>query len=329
MSIWTNRPRRVRNLAGIIATLLLGTRDATALNNDGKIPVLLYHSWTVADHDALARDLATMDAQGYRIIPAFWAAQWALSQRDGSTLPSKSVVITFDDGGRGDWYDEGSTKSFRRILEEFRTTHPHQTTVHASSFVIGSQTARQWIDLEGGLSDTWWGEANASGLIEIYNHGADHDHPSIGDANRDGQPDGFPPYHPWLWDGALGVHVALSAGPGGGQGSGDFARINDYREADGEVRRSAAYIATKIAPAWPDLFAYPYGKFSTYLANRYFPQQQAEHRTVAAFRTGTGVFNSNYLKRTTNRWQIPRFTCGAPHPNGWTDTAGLVKILSP
>ena len=307
---------------------LAGPDRAAALSNDGKIPVLLYHSWTAADHPALERDLATIDQQGFWVIPAFWAVQWMLGQRDGATLPAKAVVLTCDDGARADWYDEGAQKSFRRIVEEFKASRPGQSSAHISSFVIGSPTARAWIDPNGGLTDDWWSAANESGVMEVYNHGADHDHPDINDGNGDGKPDGIPAFNPYFWDQNLGIYVAIGAGPGGGSGTANFARIDDYREADAEIRRSAAYIASRIAPAWPDLFAYPYGQFSSYLAQTYFPQRQSEHRTVAAFRTGTGSFAGNYLKRTTNRWKIPRFTHGAAAPNGWSDSAGLIAILN-
>lgn len=316
------------------------------LSNNGKVPVLTYHSHDVyspCDYAnnailALEQDLETIRSQGFTVVPLYWIAEWAVGIRDGSTLPDKVVGISFDDGLDLDWIDFPSSecgylKSFRRILQEFKAKYPDLPwySPHASSFVIGSPIARSII-FPGFMNDHWWAEANASGIMEIYNHSADHDHQTI-----------IGP----IWEPALGVYL-VCGGYGGDadacysqgvwRGCGDnppfglpnFLRIDRYNEALCAVTKSAQYIHSKIYPAWPDLFAYPYGGASSYLRNTYFPIYQSQHQTLAAFGGEVSTTNRslNYVTRSQNRWFLPRFihrrTDGI---TGWSSTQQLIQIL--
>lgn len=271
-----------------------------------KIPVLAYHShWILGntyktnDHIALHHDLRTIHAQGFLVVPLVWIVEWILGRREEAAL-RKSIAITFDDGADFDYYDldhpqYGPQRSFYNILRDFQkecgsAAHPF---LHASSFVIVSPEVRQAIDERsyaglGWMTDGWWKEAHDSGLMSIYNHSWDHNHPD-----------------------ASAVYEK-------NQCKGSFSTIDTFAECQGEVKRAAEYIHQRIAPAWPELFAYPWGQSSDYLRDIYFPQFQNEHRTLAAFRTG-----GDYVRKTSPRWNLPRFVCGAE----WQNTAELVRIL--
>ncbi len=84
-----------------------------------------------------------------------------------------------------------------------------------------------------------------------------------------------------LSDSELGIYVAVGAGTEGVQGAGNFARIDNYDACTRNVRAAGRLISTRISPARADLFASPNG------------------------------VPSDYLTRSTNRWLVPRFVCGA------------------
>ena len=271
-----------------------------------RIPVLTYHSHRVLgttyeanDHVAFHRDLRTIHAQGFRVIPLRWVVEWVLGRRDGSTL-HRSVAITFDDGPDLDYYglyhpQYGHQRSFYNILLDFQaevgaSAQPH---LHASSFVIASPAARRELDAQnlggrGWMTDTWWKEANSSGIMSIFNHSWDHNHP---DVRRVCEQD---------------------------QRKGSFEVIDTYTECRCEVEQAAMFIHRKIHPAWPVVFAYPWGQSSAYVRENCLPYFRDRHHTLAAFGAG-GV----YVTRSSPRWNLPRFVSGA----GWQTTDEFIRIL--
>lgn len=314
---------REANVRTVVARLLVvaslgilaAATPSSALPNNGNIPILAYHAWAPGDHPGLESDLAAIDANGFKVIPVWWAVQWMLGNRDGSTLPDCVIALTSDDGHFSEWTDwpaEG-VDSFKTILEDFKATH-NQPNTHLSAFVVASPLARNWQNAAD-FTEDWWGPANASGIMEVYNHGADHDWKKLDDGNLDTIPD-FPPGHCSLLESAFVPNTYIAVGDPSGQGGiglADFFRIDSYMEADKQVRRAGNYIATKISPAYPDLFATPYGDQSTYLRDTYFPDCQTvnagcpqKHNVTAAF----GPAGSVYVDRNTNRWAIPRFVYG-------------------
>lgn len=267
--------------------------------------VLAYHSQNISgntygtnDHVALYHDLRTIHARGFHIIPLLWIAEWVIGQR--GKLAFKSLAITFDDGSDFDYYDldhpyHGFQRSFYNILRDFQSefgcaAQPH---LHASSFVIASPTARRDIcarSMAGlnWMNDNWWNEANNSGIMSIYNHSWDHNLSEVSVVCEDCQR------------------------------KGSFDVIDTYGECQCEVQQAAEYIHRKIYPAWPTLFAYPYGQSSEYIRDTYFPNFQEQHRTLAAFGTGGG-----YITKASPRWNLPRFVCGSE----WRETGELIQIL--
>jgi len=273
-----------------------------------KIPILTYHSHRVLgstyetnDHIALYHDLRTVHAHGFKVISLRSVVEWFLGTRDGS--PQNCTAITFDDGCDLDWVDfhhpqHGLIKNFSAILEAFQNeAGDNQPYLQASSFVIGSPVARRLINNESLpgldlLNDYWWKFAEASGILKIYNHSWDHNHPAV-DAvcQKD-------------------------------NGKGSFENIDTFQECQCEVFQSAVFISEKIHPSWPDLFAYPYGPSSDYIKGIYFPQFIEHHRTLAAFGASGG-----YLTKGSFRWNLPRFVSGASPPVGWRTKDELMEIL--
>ncbi|ABA57966.1 Polysaccharide deacetylase [Nitrosococcus oceani ATCC 19707] len=307
----------------ILAALVLIPPTAFALNNSAKVPILLYHSWvrsgcTQATNQSigLEADLELLYQQGYTVVPVYWLAKWAVGDLDGSYLPDKVVGITFDDGENGDWYDTFSngcyTKSFYNVLKDFKNLHPNLPwySPHAASFVIASPVARDIIS-PGTMTDEWWNAAQQSGLMEIYNHSTDHDHNAI-------QGPILEPNTHFSKGQRTGVFLAVGGYKNGNwNGAADFSRTSTYETADAEVRGAANYISSKIG-VWPDLFAYPYGGYTSYLVYTYFPNFWSEHQTYAAFST-----DPLYVTRSSNRFALGRFVRG----RDWSDGAGLQQIL--
>lgn len=269
-------------------------------------PVLAYHAMNVVgddyadnDHVALREDLEVIHAAGYTIIPGDWLVEW-LRAPERTVLPSKPVVLTCDDGSYFDYYDmdhpaQGRQRSFFNILRDFQRRHgmgaqPH---LHMSAFVIASPGAREQLDRRcmigrGWWGDEWWREAAESGLMGIENHSWDHSHPELGEvAHRGGR-------------------------------QGHFDTVADYRDCHAEVVTAADYIAER-AGRRPRLFAYPWGRYSTYLAETFFPRYEREHGMLGAFACGNAAVAAG-----TSPWAVPRLVCG----EAWHSPAELRALLA-
>lgn len=320
-----------------IAAVSLGAGAASAVPDSGRIPVLLYHT---ADQSgcgynnnalvALKKDLQDLKDRNWTVIPAYWVAQWVTGARSSASLPDKVVAITFDDAPETDWINSnpsncpGGPTSGYKVLTDFVAANPGNSWLpHVSVFAIASPKAREMISLANpagctltptagsptclSFTDSWWYTAQHSGLMEIYNHSADHDHDAITTQVID-----------YDFYGNL-IRV------GGAYTGHNFARIASPSEAGVEVAESAAYISSKIGGAWPDLFAYPFGQYSPYLLDTYFPQNYSAHQTYAAFCLGLDTAMKEFYGG--KRYCIPRIS--------WRDSWGrwgddyLIKILDP
>ncbi|QSQ21424.1 hypothetical protein JY651_40590 [Pyxidicoccus parkwayensis] len=339
-----------RVLLALLFTQLFAAGSALALPNDAAVPILLYHSSHAGYHrtdpgdsrqeqcgysyvatTALREDLNEIYAQGFTVVPVRWIVEWALGQRDGSTLPDKVIGITIDDGYDLDWRSESpnvprypswcpETTSIQAELTSFKQSHPGLPSYspHVSSFVIASPVARAAISTVNGYqyaNDDWWATAQASGLMGIYDHSADHD----GDYINTRQ-----------YDPALGIHIpvrsnlppnhpALRAGPSGcapvaGESDSSDSTKHDFcyvgtdtatnTTATHQVVKSAEYIQSKTG-VWPDLFAFPFGHISPQVL-AWFENNPAQHRMLAAF-GGTPV----PVRRGSPRYALGRYTHGA------------------
>lgn len=270
------------------------------------IPILTYHSLNIAgndylgnDHVALREDLQLLTALGWRIV--------SLADLVGHLLdptrpwPEKCVALTFDDGTNFDFEDlehptAGMQRSMLNILRDFRVAHAGaQPGLHATSFAIASPEARTTMDRacvlgRDWMSDQWWAPAVASGLLHIGNHSWDHCHDSLSlIAQRE-------------------------------QRKGTFAGVDNFDDAEAQIRRAAGYIAGRAPNAGVELFAYPYGTASRYLIDDYLPAQARSAVPVvrAAFST-----EPELVHPASNRWWIPRYVCG----HHWKSTAELAAIL--
>jgi peptidoglycan/xylan/chitin deacetylase (PgdA/CDA1 family) len=272
-----------------------------------KALVLAYHSHNISgttygtnDHVAFASDLGTIHAAGARIV----ALSRIVAAINGG-LPGAGadlVALTFDDGPLFDYADFthprfGAQRSFLNILRDFRSEagKDAQPELHATSFVIASPRARRamerspecgFTDLDDWLTDAWWNAAVDTGLMGIGNHSWDHVHPAVDS-------------------------VATKS-----QERGDFGRIADDADADAEIRQASEYINARVRGRC-DMFAYPFGHVSEFLAKEYLPKRQDRHGMKAAFGTG-----GRAISRGDPIWNVPRAVCG----HHWR-TPGELKAL--
>jgi len=314
--------------------LLFAAGSVSAISNEGKAVVLAYHSWfkippcgyLTNSGTALEQDLEIIAQMGFSIVPLHYIVEWAIGERDGSSLPDKIVGITFDDGINLDWEDLagqpcGYLKSFRTILQEFSKRHPEQQWLQASSFVIASPTIRKiladFIEASGILvgypnlymSDSWWAEAEMSGLIKIYNHSLDHDHSAITQK---------------MWDPQMNVYMPTSGyATGDWVGRDEWYRNNNYAALSRAVVNAGRYIKSKIG-VWPDLFATPYNNSNSYLEEVFWPLYQSEHKTIGCFVGSiSSDLSGNYISRKSNRWKLPRFA----HGTNWRAPEEFINVL--
>jgi peptidoglycan/xylan/chitin deacetylase (PgdA/CDA1 family) len=273
--------------------------------------VLTYHSHHVVgpgyelnDHIAFAQDLVTISECGYRFISvdeliADFDRGYRHSNRD-----AKRVALTFDDGAIFDVEDFthpvfGHQPSFLKIMQDFRrtTTGVGASGLHATSFVIASGDARRVMEttpdpnytflLPGSMTDKWWRPAIETGLFSIGNHSWDHLHPAL-------------------------VTVAHSR-----QIRADFTKVDNDADADAQILEASTLIA-RNAGQKPKAFAYPFGHVNPFLRDDYFPRKGASLGLSVAFGTEPSVVLPH-----TNRWDIPRFTCG----HHWTRSSQLKGLL--
>ena len=255
--------------------------------------VLTYHSqncggydYSTNDHYAFQQDLQAVYEHGLPVVSLKEVAV-NISRGTPEQLPRRFVAFSCDDGSLLDWFDYqhpqfGWQRSFANILREHMSTHGLRGNGLLTAFVIASATARAAIDLGcyagAPLSaDDWWPEAVREGLIDIENHSWDHVHPVL--------PAGMVP-------------------PGA---AGNFYSINDYNNADIQLRAASQFITERVAGTGHvvSLFAYPYGHAGEFLAESYLPRYQSEHGIVGAFTT-----EQNFVDATTQAFKIPRMVCG-------------------
>jgi peptidoglycan/xylan/chitin deacetylase (PgdA/CDA1 family) len=264
--------------------------------------VLTYHSGNIAGNAygdnnlvALAQDLEQIHALRIDIVPLRRVVD-ALLGAPARELPERVVAITLDDGLDFDFVDlthpfHGPQASVETILRRF--SQRFGVAVHATSFVIASPDARRQIAKRGMLDhqwigDDWWSAAVASGRFHVANHGWDHLHPLVD-----------------------------SVAQGEGK-TGSFAFVDRFEDADVQIRVAREYIESKAPNPGSAIFAYPYGRAADYVVEEYLPVHGVRHGTLAAV---TGVPGT--LHEGSNRWLLPRYTCGTD----WRTPEELGRIL--
>lgn len=277
-----------------------------------RIAVLAYHAQNANgqgyhnnDHIALAQDLDAIRAAGVPLL-SLSAVIHALRDGRAAQLPEAGVCLSCDDGTSLDWEDydhptQGHQRAFANLLrdhlaQENPTNSDARNSELLTAFVIASPAARAAIDAgcyEGiPLSDDrWWPIASAEGLLRIENHSWDH------------------------------LHAVIPERDAPQCEAGNFYSVNTYAAADRQVRLAAAQI-DQLLPERSrpcELFAYPYGHCSEYLAGEYFPQHSQEHGVIAAFST-----EPTYLESDTDLYRIGRFVCG----DAWQSPDGFAQILA-
>ena len=260
------------------------------------IPVLTYHSTNISgndyhnnDHIALSSDLNTISQLNITILSAHDLVKWIKGNLE-LDHSKKYTVLTFDDGVMLDFIDwkhplHGFQESFVNIMKL------HETTIHATAFVIASPDERKILEftcMAGHFiwGDEWWQDAEDSGLISIENHSWDHLHETL---DKVAQKDNL---------------------------KGDFKNITTIEDAHKQIHKASEYINKTLKNKNTKLFAYPCGYYNDYLIKEYFPKQQDE--IIAAFCTDPLPVNQQ-----TNVWKIPRYTCGL----NWNSKEQLKSIL--
>ena len=257
-----------------------------------RVPVLTYHAVNISgnayadnDHVAFAEDLGTIDRIGLRVVPLQWVVEQrlGLAQRDLDGC----VALSCDDGSDFDFRDlefkqHGLQRSFFNILRDFIAEHgaTAQPDLHLTSFVIASPEARAHIDRgalvgRGWMSEDWWREAEASGLMAIENHSWDHNHPSIPSPGAAGMP------------------------------RGSFLDVDNAVRAEAELAAAARYLGERLAPRRPGLFCYPFSQVPAYLHDDYLPRRGGDLGLLAAFGDG-----AEPVTMTSDVWNLPRYICG-------------------
>lgn len=254
-----------------------------------RLVILTWHSVNVLDNSyagndliAFSEDLLQLDRMGWTIVPL----EFGLNRLASGDLPERAVALSADDGSILDYgtfahpscgTQTGLALRLRRLLDEHTLDARHQAVI--SSFVIASPEARAELDrrVTGGLNlwpDSWWREANASGLMQIESHSWDHNHDVLErTAQRDNR-------------------------------RGDFRAIETAAECRVEVDQASACIE-RLSGRRPRFFAYPYGQFSNYLRDQYLPEYGPALGLQAALSC-----EPEPVTRRSNRWQLPRFVCG-------------------
>jgi len=265
--------------------------------------ILTYHSQNIRgqatgdnDHVALEQDLEQLHVAGLRFISLNRLLD-SLTGQSADEDMTGTVCLTFDDGCDFDvrdisYPDFGMQRSFLDIMRDFIGRHgaDAQPDLHATSFVIASEHARQVIDSrslfgKGWMSDDWWPECMQDDLLSVGNHGWDHNHPDLDPL-----------------DGARG----------------GFTSVKSQQQCEKQVIQAAELIASKTG-SWPEFFAYPFGESSAFIREQFFPDQRPHHRCRAALGTDPGM-----VSQQSKRWNLPRFVCG----RDWQNPEQLLRILS-
>jgi hypothetical protein len=256
-----------------------------------RIPILTWHAANVAgneyagnDHVALAHDLRTIDAMGFRIV----SLDRAIALLDGREAPPPQpcVALTFDDGTDFDvrpldYPPHGVQPGFLPILRAFRDeAGSRQPELHATSFVIASPAARAAMDVQclfGGnvMGEDWWKATADEGLLGIGNHSWDHNHAVA----PDDAPDGM--------------------------ARGGFLAVDNTLRAWWQIDRAQTYIEARVAPHPVRHFGYPYGEANAFLRCEYLPKHGRSIGLVAAYTT-----EGRHATPDDNRWALPRYVCG-------------------
>jgi peptidoglycan/xylan/chitin deacetylase (PgdA/CDA1 family) len=206
------------------------------------------------------------------------------------------VAISFDDGPDFDYLDYhhpdwGYLKSFQNLLSQWPGLGWDGTAPRATSFVIASPRARAELDRaciagRNQWRDDWWPEATRDGLLEIANHSWDH------------------------------THLSLETLAIGEEHRGTFQAIGTFEDADTEILQAEKLIREKTGNQSVPLFAYPYGEYSTFLVEEYFPDRSEWFQ--AAFTTEGAP-----VTQASHRWKLPRYVCG----HHWKSSEELASIL--
>ena len=264
--------------------------------------ILAFHSQNISgnsyatnDHVALDDTLKTLDALRMPILRLTQVIK-RLRAKEFWTLPERFVCITFDDGPDYDWkpvthlvhgLQEPMGAILRRHQRSFLGLSWHKPV--ATSFVIASPKAREEIAGPANpdrMSDDWWRVAHRSGIMEIGNHGWNHVHPSVAEMQTS-------------------PHLIEA-----------FHGISSADDADLQIRRAGAYIRQTAGQDAGKVFAYPYGQVSEFLANQFFPAQQAI--------LGAVTTDGRPVLEDCNVWQVPRYVCGWH----WKSNEELGRVLA-
>jgi len=272
------------------------------------VPILTYHAihidgndYASNDHIGLAEDLALLHSIGRQVIGLELLLQAVISG-DWSAIPRHAVVITLDDGSWVDRYDLphpafGMQRSMVNILRDFQQQHGHaaQPQLQATSFVIGSASAREALDQScligrGWWRDDWWCQAHNEGLLQIANHSWDHRHAALSAELR---------YRP-------------------DADYGHFNQLADIRECDWQIRQTQTYLMEKLTTAPSPVFAYPYGEVPNRVAAEYLPRYGPGMGLKAAVTTAAAMVTPD-----SNRWRLPRYV----FRRDWNNTVQLSTLL--
>jgi len=253
--------------------------------------ILTFHSQNIAgnayannDHVALDECLTFLRASRLPILRLLDVVR-CLRAGSFASLPDKFVCITFDDGCDFDWHDLrrgewGVQKSMFAILRKHsvRILGPWWLRkVSATSFVIASSEARHDISLAALgdpelMSDTWWRQAQASGLLDIGTHGWNHVHPAVREMRA----------RPELIE--------------------RFDRVSTVDDAVVQVKDAFHVIHSTARGDAGRLFAFPYGQVSNYIADEYLPAQSEILGAVTS--------EAKPLCGDCSPWRLPRYICG-------------------
>lgn len=268
-----------------------------------RIPVLCYHSMNADtehyygnDHIALTEDLSLLKQYGYRLISGMDIIDFITGEKHYS-VADKVVCISIDDAPVLDYFDYqspkiGRVRSFRSIF--LASTIFQESEASILNFAIVDEATREELDQacmqgNGDWHSDWWQSAIAEGLYDMANHSFDH------------------------------MHGALKQTRHSRGEKGNFFAVDNYLDADQQIRQGYNALQNYTNGSATPLFAYPYGHCSNYLRDEYFPEYSDEHHQKGAFTTA-----GEYVTRQTNRWSIPRFVCG----EHWKSPADFRQLLT-